>query len=99
MQASSHNSQGVVDGGVNEACMSTAAPDRPSAVEWTRARVAIHRVVAPAPQPEPASRLKSTTRDVSFWRSDSRCRRYVNDLFNVTPRYLGSEQKGRVSLL
>jgi len=27
-QASSHNSQGVVDGGVNEARMSTAAPDR-----------------------------------------------------------------------
>jgi len=27
-QASSHNSQGVVDGGVDEAGMSTAAPDR-----------------------------------------------------------------------
>jgi len=27
-QASSHNSQGVVDGGVNEAGMSTAAPSR-----------------------------------------------------------------------
>ena len=37
--------------------------------------------------------------DVSFLRSDSRCRRYVSDLSNVTPRYLGSEQKGRVSLL
>ena len=31
------------------------------------------------------------------WRSDSRCRRYVSDLSNITPRYLGSEQKGRVS--
>jgi len=27
-QASSHNSQGVVDGGVDEAGMSTAAPNR-----------------------------------------------------------------------
>jgi len=70
-----------------------------SAVEWTRARVAICRVVAPAPQPDPASRLRSGTRDVSFLRSDSRCRRYMSDLSNVTPRYLGSEQKGRVSLL
>ena len=61
--------------------------------------MAIRNVVAPAPQPEPASRLKSATRDVSFLRSDSRCRRYVSDLSNVTPRYLGSEQKGRVSLL
>ena len=31
--------------------------------------------------------------------SDSRCRRYVGDLSNVTPRYLGSEQKSRISLL
>jgi len=61
--------------------------------------VAIRRVVAPAPQPEPASRLRSSTRDVSFLRSDSRCRRYVSDLPNVTPRYFGSEQKGWVSLL
>ena len=70
-----------------------------SAVEWTRARVAICRVVAPSPQPEPASCLKSATCDVSFLRSDSRCRRYVSDLSNVTPRYLGSEQKSRVLLL
>ena len=70
-----------------------------SAVECTRARVAIRRVVAPAPQPEPASRLSSAMRDVSFLQSDSRCRRYVSDLSNVTSRYLGSEQKGRVSLL
>jgi len=31
--------------------------------------------------------------------SDSRCHRYVRDLSNVTPWYLGSEQKSRVSLL
>ena len=61
--------------------------------------MAVRRVVAPAPQLEPASHLRSATRDVSFLRSDSRCRRYVSDLSNVTPRYLGSEQKGRVSLL
>jgi len=40
-----------------------------SAVECTRARVAVRNVVAPAPQPEPASRLSSATRDVSFLRS------------------------------
>jgi len=70
-----------------------------SAVQRTRARVAIRRVVAPAPQPEPASRLRSATRDVNFLRSDSRCRRYVSDLSNVTPKYLGSRQKGRILLL
>ena len=70
-----------------------------SAVICTRVRTAVRNVVAPAPQPDPASRLRSATRGVSFLRSDSRCRRYVNDLPNVTPRYLGSEQKGSVSLL
>jgi len=54
---------------------------------------------APAPQPEVTTRLRNATHDVSFLRSDSRCRRHVSDLSNVTPRYLGSEQKGRVSLL
>ena len=70
-----------------------------SAVECIKARVDIRRVVAPAPQPEPANHFRSATRDVSFLRSESRCRRYVSDLSNVTPRYLGSEQKGRFSLL
>jgi len=65
----------------------------------TRARVAIRKVITSAPQQEPASRLRSAARDVSFLRSDSRCRGYVSDLSNVTPRYLGSEHKGRVSLL
>jgi len=64
-----------------------------SAVECTRAKVDFRRAVAPAPQPEAASRLRSATRDVSFLRSDSRCRRYVRDLSYVTPRYLGSEKK------
>jgi len=59
-----------------------------SAVECTR-------VVAPAPQPEPASHLKSATRDISFLRSDSMCRRDVSDLSNVSLRYQGSKRKGR----
>jgi len=83
--------------------MSTAAPDRSAvlyyAVEWTRAKVAIRSVVAPAHQPEPASRLKSATRDVRFLRSNSRCRRCVSNLSNVTPRYFVLEQKGRKLLL
>ena len=71
-----------------------------SAVECTRDRVAIRRVVAPAPQPEPASRLRNTTRDVSLLQSDSMCRRYVRDLSNVTtPKYLSSEQTDRILLL
>jgi len=61
--------------------------------------VALRNVVAPAPQPETANRLKSAKRDVNFLRSDSRCRRCVSVLSNVTPRYVGSEQKGRVSLV
>jgi len=46
-----------------------------------------------------ASHLKRTTCDVNFLRSDSRCRRYVSVLSNVTPRYVGPKQEGRVSLL
>ena len=61
--------------------------------------MAVHRVVSPAPQPKPVNRLRGERRDVSFLRSDSRCRRYVSDLSNVSPRYLDSEQKGRVSLM
>ena len=102
-QAPSQNWQGVVDDKINEAGLRATAPGRSavasSAVEWTRARVAIRNVVAPAPQPEPASRLRSATRDVSFLRSDSKCRRYVSVLFNFIPRYLGLRQKGRISLL
>jgi len=153
MQASSHNLQGVVDGRVNEASMSTAVPDRsavlcdwvhqvvpsprgnfwglsppnkapsPQIETWnsikqlrfcqylecqaprtkppcrnaklsywkhsgdgsgTMARVAVRNVVAPAPQSEPESGLKSATRNVTFLRSDSRCGQYVSDLSSVT---------------
>ena len=96
--ATSHNLQSVVISRVDEAGMSTVAPDRRtvgySPVECTRARVAIRILVAPAPQPEPASHL-----DVSFSWSDSRCLRYVSDLSNFTPRKLDWEQKGRIFLL
>jgi len=68
-------------------------------VECTRARVAVCIDGAPSPQPEPASHLKGATHDVNFLQSDSRCRGHVSDLSNVTPRYLGLEQKGRISLL
>jgi len=61
--------------------------------------VAVYNVVAPEAQPEPASCLKSAMHDVNCFRSDQKCRRYVSDLSNIPPRYLGSEQKGRVSLL
>jgi len=81
--------------------MGTVVPDGSAVLcSCTRVRVAVHRVLAPpAPQPEPASQLRRAARDISFLRSDWRCQRYVSDLSNVTPRYLGSEQKGRVSLL
>ena len=70
-----------------------------SAVDWTRAKVAVRNVVDPEPQPEPPSHIKSATRDVSLLRNDSRCRWYVSVLSNATLAYLGSEQKGKVSLL
>jgi len=70
-----------------------------SAVEWTRAKVALRNIVVPAPQSEAASHLKSATRDVSLLRRDSKCWWYVSFLSNVSPRYLGSEQKGRISFL
>ena len=61
--------------------------------------MAVRNVVTPVPQSQPASHLRSATRHVSVLRSDSRCRRYVSYPSNVTLRYLGSEQNGRVSLL
>ena len=63
-----------------------------TAIEWIRAKVAVRNVVAPASQPKRVNGLRSATRDVNLLRSDSRYRRYVSDLSNVTPRYLGSEQ-------
>ena len=59
--------------------------------------MAVCKVAASTKQPEPASRLKSATRDACFLRNDSRCQRYKKVLSNVTTRYLGSEQIGSVS--
>jgi len=70
-----------------------------SAVEWTRVKVAVGNVFVPEPQLERASRLKSTTRDVNFLQSDSKCWRYSSVLSNIILRYLGLEQNSRVSLL
>ena len=61
--------------------------------------MAVRSVVAPVPQPYPASRLKSAMRDVKFLRNDLTCRRYVSVLSKFTPSCVGLEQKGRVSLL
>jgi len=38
--------------------------------------MAVRNVVAPVPHPEPASRLRSATRDVSFLRSERPVQRY-----------------------
>ena len=86
VQASSHNLQGVVDGGLIKRVWAlwhqTGA--QYSAVECTSARVAVRNFAAPAPQLEPTSHLRSATCDVSFLRNNSRCRQYVSDLSNVT---------------
>jgi len=71
-QASRHSWQGIVDGRVNEADVSTAASDSSAvycAAERTRAKVPVR--YCPSTQPEPASRLIHATRDVSLLRSDS----------------------------
>ena len=43
-------------------------------------------VLAPAPHPEPTSRLNSVTRDDSFLRNATKWRRNVSDLSGFTPR-------------
>ena len=68
-----------------------AARAQYSAVQRIRAEVAVCNIVYPANQPESASYLKSATSDVSFLRSDSRCRRNVSVLSDVIPRHLDSE--------
>ena len=65
-----------------------------SAVEYTRARVAVRRTEAPASQVVPASRLIDETLELSFLRSDSKCRLYVRDLSSAMPSYLGVLENG-----
>jgi len=81
--------------------MSTAAPNRSAVVcSWMHQGWGDCSQRCCSSTPTGASKPPQK-RDacVSFLRSDSRCRRYVSDLSNVTPRYLGSEQLGRFSLL
>ena len=49
-------------------------------------------VVASAPREDSVSRLKSPTRVINFFCSDSRCRQNVS---NFISRYVGSAQYGR----
>ena len=65
-----------------------------SAVEYTRARVAVRRTEAPAPQVVPASRLINETLVLSFLRSDCKCRLYLRDLSSVMPRYFRVLENG-----
>ena len=63
--------------------VSTRAPDRSALLCLLSGPVLRWLFATLFPQPEPASRLKSATRDVNFLRSDSRCRRYASDLSEV----------------
>ena len=65
-----------------------------SAVEYTRARVAVRRTEAPAPQVVPACRLINKTLALSLLRSDSKCRLYVRDRSSVISRYFGVLENG-----
>ena len=49
-----------------------------SAMEWNNARVAVQSIVASPPQLDTANRLKTSTRNVNFFRSGSKCRRNVS---------------------
>ena len=61
-----------------------------SAVENTRAKVAVHRTKAPAPQVVSASHLIDETLVLSFFK----CRLYVRNLSSVMPRYFGVLENG-----
>ena len=72
-QASSNYAHGVVQDTADEASVSLAIPDwrivSYLAVEYTRDKVAMRSVLAPAPHQEPTSRLNSVTREDSFLRN------------------------------
>jgi len=65
---------------------STIAPGRSAVLCcWMdRLKVAVRNVIYPAPQLEPAIRLKRAKCDVRFLLIDSRCRRYMSALSNVS---------------
>ena len=78
--------------------MSTAATNRRAVLcGWVHqgySQSCCSRTPAGASEPARTRRVLSASCEVTQW-----CRRYVSDLPYVTPRYLGSEQKSRVSLL
>jgi len=67
-QAPSYNAQGVVYGRVNEAGVSSAAPDRRVVqyfvVGWTRAKVALRNVLAPVQHPSQRQQIASRVQSV-----------------------------------
>ena len=69
-----------------------------SAVEWIKAKVAVHNVASPTPHLDSASRLKSPTRVVNFLRSDSKCRGNVSALYSFMPMQVGLAQKCMICL-
>ena len=75
------------------------APLGRSSAGWMPARIG--RLSAGVGRRHPVTIRKASLMAGSmrrFLRSDSSCRRYVSDLSNVNPRYLGSEQKSTVLL-
>ena len=92
LQASSYNSEGIVDGHVHLlACgllLQTGA--QYSAVEKTRAWVDSRNVLAEAPQVVPARRRINATLDVTFALTSSRCCLKDSVRSRRTPRYFGA---------
>ena len=69
-----------------------------SAAEWIKAKVAIRNDLVPAPQLDPARRLKRRTCVVNFLQSHSRCRRYVSDLSNLMMDKLAQQRRAGCDL-
>ena len=94
-QASSHNAKSVIDRLVNERvwALRHQTSEQYSAAEYSKARVAVSKDVAPAPQVNLANRRKSPKRVLNFLRSELKCRRNVSALSNFMSRYVGSAQK------
>ena len=70
-----------------------------SAVDYTRLRWLFATLLLRHPSLSQQAAWRVRCVMSIFLRNDSRCRRYVSVLSNVTPRYTGSEQKGRISSL
>ena len=99
MQASSHNRKAsLMEGSMRGVwALQHQTGTQPFVVECTRARVAIHRVVCWSTWTranKPSQEHNVSCQPLELWWKWLRCQRYVSDLSNVTPRYLGLEQKG-----